>query len=122
MASPSGDSRFISSRGAFNGTGIRANFDKGSSVMTVFYQHYTGDIRLIKVNWPSMSLIQSPQELIATDAKNGTSIGSTSITPPGLDQQHIFCMLLEFYKLSMKIADTACRRWQRWTTQATNHR
>jgi hypothetical protein len=97
--------QYYSSKGAFNGTGISWTSVFGSTNLTtskpknknvhndrfLFFQHHTGQIRWIYQGGPDQWSGGTGNEVIATDAKNGTPISAHSPRGAGLIEYNIFC-------------------------------
>lgn len=92
-ASSDNENVYFSTRGAFNGTGLKAkgSSDGDSTTLTLSYQHYSGDIRYMKLAYPALTQLPVTEPIIAVDARNGTPIRVTQTTAIGSQQQHVFC-------------------------------
>ena len=92
----------LSTRGAFNGSDCsathKARLSEGGSLETeddnsnslVFYQHYTGEIRWMQHLAPETWYGGTADQVIATDAKNGTSMDMIS-SVDSLLELHVYC-------------------------------
>ena len=89
------DPAYYSTTGAFNGSGIALaaqSFDTGKGALVVYFQHWTGEIRYMQLSDPSNSWIGgSADEVVALDAKNGTSLSVVSYSINGTNSVHLFC-------------------------------
>lgn len=100
---------FLSTSGAFNGSGISALATKFSNIsaaamndnedqagnLLVFFQHYNGEIRWIQRSEMEAWEGGSSNEIVASDAKNGTPITAMSARPDGVRQLHVFCTCMD---------------------------
>ena len=105
--SPSGSSpAFLSTRGAFNGSGIAVlnpqefinltsgavqQFPTNQGNLQLFFQHHSGEIRWMELAWPYTWRGGSVSDVVATDAKNGTPISAIEFYSGGMQQWHVFC-------------------------------
>ena len=97
----------FSTSGAYNGTGIAVfgqgrarnltsaqpenDSDEENSLLVVF-QHHTGELRWMQHLWPDTWRGGSTNEVIASDAKNGTPISvREGPYPIGTMETHVFC-------------------------------
>ena len=102
-------SQYYSKKGAFNGTGISWASVFGSTNLTMsmpkdqnvhndrflFFQHHTGQIRWIYQGGPDQFSGGTVNEVIATDAKNGTPISVH--TPKGAATPLEYDVFCEFF-------------------------
>jgi hypothetical protein len=76
------DATFYSKQGAFNGSGIALAgeaWNKDSQTFfTLYFQHWTGDIRLKKYTRDKGWIGGGRETTVATDAKNATPISTVS--------------------------------------------
>lgn len=95
-------SSLISTRGAFHGSDIAvtglATLTKNGSLETsngstalLVYQHYTGELRWMQHIDPENWYGGTADDILASDAKNGTPIDMTVSWSPGVEL-HLFCM------------------------------
>lgn len=98
--------KYLSRRGAFNGTGISimqqphlTNLTLATSPLgpkeegnlLLIFQHHTGDIRWMARDNTGVWTGGSRYDTIARDAKNATPITLLGAGPNGLTQHHVFC-------------------------------
>ncbi|KAF2015806.1 hypothetical protein BU24DRAFT_492003 [Aaosphaeria arxii CBS 175.79] len=87
-------SDYYTTNGTFNGTGIALATEfwnhQERKIMTVYFQHWTGDIRLIQLTAEGEWVGGTKTETIVTDAKNSTPISTVSYAVNGTAQWHIF--------------------------------
>jgi hypothetical protein len=77
------DSKYYSTKGAFNGSGIAfagQSFSKDQGFFTVYFQHHTGSIRWMQLNLQGSYVGGTASEVVATDAKNSTPISVVAYT------------------------------------------
>jgi hypothetical protein len=92
------DSAFYSRRGAFNGSGVAVrdqpsedNVDPGQMLMTVYFQHWSGDMRWMQLAKTGEWIGGSQSEVIATNAKNATPISAVSYVDNGTEYVSYSC-------------------------------
>jgi hypothetical protein len=87
-------SNYYTKNGTFNGTGIAIAGESWNreerKIMTVYFQHWTGEIRWIQLTPKGEWLGGSRSEVIATDAKNATPISVVAYAVNGTAQWHLF--------------------------------
>lgn len=85
--------QYYSKKGAFNGSGIALAGEswnkEGHHIFTLYFQHWTGDIRYMQYTTEKKWIGGTRSETVATDAKNATalstvaySLNSTSYVSP----------------------------------------
>jgi len=67
--------QYYSEKGAFNGSGLALASSQGN-IITLYFQHHTGDIRYIHYTDSKIWVGGSQSERIATDANNATPIAT----------------------------------------------
>jgi hypothetical protein len=93
------DPAYYSTTGSFNGSGIAlasqsSKNRNGSldSVIALYFQHWTGEIRYMTMSYPSGTWVGgSADEVVALDAKNGTTLSAVSYLVNGTNLVHLFC-------------------------------
>ena len=74
---------YISKKGVYNGTGIALageSWNVGQRrIFTLYFQHYTGDIRFMECTTDQKWIGGSRTETIATDAKNASPISAVAV-------------------------------------------
>lgn len=88
------DPRYYSTKGAFNGTGIalagESFVNKERGIITIYFQHHTGDIRWMQLNAKGNWIGGTKAETVATDAKNGSAISTVAYAMNTTSKWHIF--------------------------------
>jgi hypothetical protein len=83
-------SLYYTTNGTFNGTGIALATEfwnhQERKIMTVYFQHWTGDIRSIQLTPKGEWIGGTKSEVIVTDAKNATPISTVSYATNGTAQ------------------------------------
>lgn len=83
-------SDYYTSTGAFNGSGIAIAGESWNNeekkIMTVYFQHWTGEIRWIQLTPKGEWLGGSRSEVVVTDAKNATPISVVAYAVNGTSQ------------------------------------
>lgn len=78
------NAEYYSKRGAFNGSGIALAGESWNAgqrrIFTLYFQHHTGDIRYMQYGTDQRWVGGNSSNLIATDAKNGTTISAVAYT------------------------------------------
>lgn len=115
--------KYLSKRGAFNGTGISVmeypnlvNLTSGEIApgpnvdgnLLLVFQHHTGQVRWMRRVYPDSWQGGSAYDVVATDAKNATPI---ALRANALGQHHVFCKYL-IRRVFLK-ANEVCRYQQR---------
>jgi len=76
------DRKYFSKKGAFNGTGIALAGESWNKeqrkIFTVYFQHWTGDLRFLQYTTDKKWIGGSKAQTIATDAKNSTPISAVA--------------------------------------------
>lgn len=101
---------FLSSEGAWNGSGIATNWQRFASNfedatagdnLVMYYQHHSGVIRWMRKT-KSGDWVRGPSdsENVADDAKNSTPIIAVHLNEDGRKLWHVFCTLLTTSLLS----------------------
>lgn len=92
----------LSTRGAFNGSDITVthrarlseseslNVEEDNSNILLFYQHYNSEIRWMQYLAPKTWYGGTADQVVATDAKNGTSMDMIS-SVDSLLELHVYC-------------------------------
>ncbi|KAF2650858.1 hypothetical protein K491DRAFT_720389 [Lophiostoma macrostomum CBS 122681] len=87
-------SNYYTTNGTFNGSGIALATEfwnhQQRKIMTVYFQHWSGDIRWIQLTPQGQWIGGTKTEMIATDAKNATPISVVSYAINGTAQWHVF--------------------------------
>ncbi|KAF2113105.1 hypothetical protein BDV96DRAFT_496974 [Lophiotrema nucula] len=87
-------SLYYTTNGTFNGTGIALATEfwnnQERKIMTVYYQHCTGEIRWIQLTPQGQWIGGTKSEVIVTDAKNATPISTVSYAINGTALWHLF--------------------------------
>lgn len=87
-------SNFYTNTGVFNGSGIAIATESWNreekKIMTVYFQHWTGEIRWIQLTPGGQWLGGSRSEVAVTDAKNATPISVVSYAVNDTAQWHLF--------------------------------
>ncbi|KAJ4309426.1 hypothetical protein N0V94_008933 [Neodidymelliopsis sp. IMI 364377] len=85
---------YISKKGAYNGSGIALAGESWNpstgTLFTVYYQHYSGDIRFMKYTKGQKWAGGGVTETVATDAKNATPISAVSYAANSTQFFHVF--------------------------------
>lgn len=80
-------STYYSSNGTFNGSGIALATEfwnrEERKIMTVYFQHFTGEIRAIQLTPKGEWIGGGKSEVIISDAKNATPISAVSYSLGG---------------------------------------
>lgn len=83
-------SNYYTTNGTFNGTGIALATEfwnhQERKIMTVYFQHWTGEIRSIQLTPKGEWIGGTKTEVIVTDAKNATPISAVSYAINGSAQ------------------------------------
>lgn len=81
------DSKYLSTKGAFNGSGIALageSWNGGQKrVFTLYFQHHTGDIRYMQYTTDRKWLGGTRSETVVTDAKNASPISAVAFLVNG---------------------------------------
>lgn len=82
------DSQFYSKTGVFNGTGLaligETTSGENRRVFTLYFQHWTGDIRYMHYTAKRKWIGGTRAQTIAVDARNATPISTVSYTGDGV--------------------------------------
>ncbi|KAF2183804.1 hypothetical protein K469DRAFT_710168 [Zopfia rhizophila CBS 207.26] len=88
------DEEFYSKSGAFNGSGIALAGESWNheehKIFTVYFQHWTGDIRFMQYTADGQWIGGGKSETVATDAKNGTAISTVAYSMNATQVWHVF--------------------------------
>jgi hypothetical protein len=88
------DPAYYSSKGAFNGSGIAFAGESfvadEHGIFTVYFQHYEGDLRWIRLNAQGQYVGGRVSETVATDAKNSTPISVVAYAMNSTSKWHVF--------------------------------
>lgn len=78
---------YLSTKGAFNGSGIALageSWNEGQRrIFTVYYQHHTGDIRYMQYRQDQKWDGGNKAQTVASDAKNGTALSAVAYSING---------------------------------------
>ena len=87
------NAKYISKKGAFNGTGLALageSWNKGQKrIFTLYFQHHTGDIRSMQYDANQQWLGGTRSETVAPDAKNATPISAVSFSIESSSKQYV---------------------------------
>ncbi|KAF2683222.1 hypothetical protein K458DRAFT_340129 [Lentithecium fluviatile CBS 122367] len=87
-------STYFTSNGTFNGSGIALATEfwnhEERKIMTVYFQHFSGEIRSIQLTPKGEWIGGSKSEVVVSDAKNATPISAVSYSLKGTSVWHIF--------------------------------
>ena len=84
------DPAYYSTTGAFNGSGFTLISE--SSGIHLYFQHWTGEIRHMQRSSDGVSWYGgSASDIVAVDAKNGTTLTAVSYAANGTNSWHLFC-------------------------------
>ncbi|KAF2259208.1 hypothetical protein CC78DRAFT_81105 [Lojkania enalia] len=85
---------YYTNNGAFNGSGIALATEfwnhQERKIMTVYFQHWTGDIRWIQLTPKGEWIGGTRSETIVSDAKNATPLSTVSYAINGTAMWHLF--------------------------------
>lgn len=85
---PTPSPKTFSTSGAFDGTGIALateSFGQESyGTVVVYFQHWTGDIRYMQLSSSGSWIGGGDQEVVATNARNGTPIAAVAYSMSGV--------------------------------------
>ncbi|KAF2438242.1 hypothetical protein P171DRAFT_437303 [Karstenula rhodostoma CBS 690.94] len=109
------DSRYFSQKGAFNGSGIALAGESWNNnefrLFTIYYQHWTGDIRYMQYKKDRKWVGGTSSETVAKNAKNGTAISAVAFTLNETSYVHIYYVSKD-NQVNQRILSNATNLWE----------